>query len=84
MKIYKTKIVTREENILAITQCNKCGKEVDMMDEENYVEQSLLHEFKVNFGYGSKHDSETWKFDVCDDCMIEFIQTFKIEPDKID
>lgn len=49
--------------------CNKCGKE-NLHTEE-------IH---ISFNYPSKHDMEAWMFNLCDDCLDEFISTFVIKP----
>lgn len=61
--------------------CNKCGKEVDL-EEDNGLEANLFHSFNVLFGYESEYDYETWSFDLCEECLLEFIETFKIKPDR--
>lgn len=72
-----TKVVHEDKAII----CNKCGKEVDLENADDF-EENLFHPFKVSFGYGSKFDLETWYFDLCEDCLLEFVETFKIKPDK--
>lgn len=72
-----TQVVYEDQAII----CNKCGKEVDL-EKANDFEENLFHSFKVSFGYGSKYDLELWSFDLCEDCLLEFIDTFKIKPDR--
>ena len=38
--------------------------------------------FEIQFGYGSKFDYETWKFDICDDCAEKYFMKFKSK-DKV-
>lgn len=59
--------------------CNKCSKECD--HNKNY-DVNLYHHFKVMFHYGSDHDFEKWKYNLCEQCVLEFVSTFQIEPDK--
>lgn len=49
--------------------CNKCGR------ESNHTEKVY-----INFGYGSKFDSEKWEFNLCDDCLEEFALSNAIKP----
>jgi hypothetical protein len=38
-----------------------------------------MHSFKTEFGYASEYDGQVWKFDLCEDCIIELVNGFKIE-----
>jgi hypothetical protein len=57
--------------------CNKCGKSFNVVDFEN---TNLIDSFKIVFGYGSRFDGEQWSFDLCNNCIIEMVSTFKIPP----
>ena len=57
--------------IITTVVCNKCG--VDIPD-------SVSGGYDVGFGYGSKHDNESWSFELCEDCLLELISTFKHIP----
>lgn len=59
--------------------CNKCSKVCS--DTEGY-EANLFHYFKLTFHYGSDHDFEKWKYNLCEQCVLGFVSTFNIEPDK--
>lgn len=62
--------------------CNKCwNKETWKMAE---LWMNWYSEFNVMFGYGSKHDWDTWSFDLCDDCLENIIKNFKYKPSSID
>ena len=62
----------------AKTLCNICGKEFDMLDEQ---EELGLH---TRFGYGTKFDGDSIDLDICCDCfdklMDKFIPMCKINP----
>jgi len=76
MREYKYKnIKIKEKEINSIT-CNKCKKKF----KKKNIEFSPITEFKFDFGYGSKRDGEEIYFDLCDECVDEFINSFKIKP----
>lgn len=77
MKTYDSKEVTVTEETVLEIRCNKCGK---IIDQNNYAELNKIHTIMLSFGYGSEHDMETWDFDVCEDCILEYIKGFKIAP----
>jgi hypothetical protein len=52
--------------------CNKCGNEIE---DPAYG----INEFEVSFGYGSSHDGETYSWELCNECVLEFVATFKIK-----
>lgn len=56
--------------------CNKCG---DKSTEEDY-DFERFQEFSISFGYGSRYDSEHWRFDLCDECLTELVRSFKVVP----
>lgn len=53
--------------------CNKCGQ--SCKTEFDY-EHAVGHSY---FGYGSKHDMEIYKFDLCEKCFFELEDSFKIK-----
>ena len=71
------KIVTeeREITIKKSVTCNKCGKTI----EPTYANDMVS--IYTDFGYESNFDGEKWSFDICDDCLLEIIKTFKHVPD---
>ena len=75
MKTYKE--VNTIKLQVDITICNKCGKHIQHTLEECWVR---FEDFSIMWGYGSKNDMETWEFDLCEDCILEFISTFKHIP----
>jgi len=70
--------VEKEEVVLVI--CNRCGK-VD--DSEQVALASEIETWTHSFGYGSKQDGTTMEFELCDDCVLEIIKTFKYPPQTI-
>lgn len=63
--------------------CNKCGKIQKFHYEDLRKEWQVaeFQRFSCSFGYGSKFDMEDWKFDLCEDCLEEMVNTFKIKPE---
>ena len=57
--------------------CNKCSKEAN---KKGVFGTNLYHNFTTMFHYGSKHDFEEWEFTLCEDCLLEFTNTFSIKP----
>jgi hypothetical protein len=64
--------------------CNRCGHEMDC-ENNNYEEfmTDMIHKFTVTFGYASDLDTQTWYFDLCENCLKEIVATFKI-PHEVD
>ena len=65
MRIYKDvkKIETHKE-VVAI-KCDRCHKEYS-----NDYDHDITP-IQIEFGYGSKFDTEIWNFDLCDECIEE-------------
>lgn len=79
-QVYKKVLSPQLSSVL----CNKCGKEHKVEDEEYDLNLNLYHTFSASFGYGSEFDFESWHFDLCEECLIKFVDTFKIKPDGKD
>ncbi len=64
---------TREVEIIEEVICNKCGEAID--EYSSYVGA------RMSCGYGSRiGDGVNISFDICEDCVIEIMKTFKIPP----
>ena len=74
MRILKTVLVEKVEATSIV--CNRCGMSFDCDDD---FENNLIHNFNIEFGYGSEHDLEEWSFDLCEACIEELIESFKIK-----
>ncbi|MBU5266259.1 hypothetical protein [Virgibacillus proomii] len=62
--------------------CNKCGKTktaVIIAEKYDFVRDEF-HEFLATFGYGSSFDLEYWSFDLCENCLVDIVKTFKYVP----
>jgi hypothetical protein len=64
--------------------CNKCGETLHLnsKDFEPWLIDSFLRVFH-EFGYGTSTDGESVSFDLCPNCVEEFIKTFKIPAERI-
>jgi len=63
MKKYKEITQQIQTHKLQKLICDGCGK------ESNNDYDTDITSFNIEFGYGSKFDTETWYFDLCDECM---------------
>jgi len=77
MKTTKTTITNVETTSIIAMICNKCGKQEDGENIDNW---STIETWQHNFGYGSRFDTDTIEFELCDGCYQEFIDTFKQPP----
>jgi len=69
-------------------RCNRCGDRygshpeqqgnADMMNE---IHMQACEEFTIHWGYGSKFDTQKWKFDLCDKCVEVIAKDFIIPPE---
>lgn len=57
--------------------CNHCGREISK-NALGYF-QDYVHVEK-EWGYFSKKDGERYNFDLCEDCLDHFIESFAIKP----
>lgn len=71
--------VNKEVDEEVSRQCNKCGTIYDT-NEESFEEwqYQTIRDFVIAFGYGDPSDGVTFKFDICDKCIHEWIDSFKI------
>lgn len=72
--------VTKFKEVREIDEviCNKCGRtEID--PEFKYSIE--MHNFKIAFGYYSSNDGVIIDFDLCSDCITEFMESFKVKPE---
>jgi len=77
MRVYKEQRVPCK--ILQSVTCNLCGKE-----DRNDLMLPSTEEFEVTWGYGSRLDNNTYKFDICDECFLALINMFKIQPEILE
>ncbi len=78
----KTEVVSKEIEVISDIICNKCGNSCRSKIYTSAFEGLL--EVAVRGGYGSSHlgDNEEYVFSLCELCLIKFMDTFTISPDK--
>lgn len=74
----KKEIIT--DSIVSVV-CNKSGKEIKIKEDDYPFELNLMHNFEVNFGFGSDFEDESWEFELYEDELLNFIRTFKHKPE---
>lgn len=64
---------------MTVTRCNVCGKEFDIEDYANGIALTVADGY---VGYGSSHDGELFRCDLCTKCFdgITGAIEFKINP----
>lgn len=78
MQKFESKSYVRD--VLTSTTCNKCGT---VVGNDPMVHPQPLHVYHA-YGYASKHDLTEVEFDICDDCLDEFMNSFIVPPKKND
>lgn len=73
-QIQETRVVYKTLKVI----CDKCGKEAVVEDGMAFP---YMHDVKFSVGYGSDYDGDTIQFDLCDECLTEFMKSFKHKPD---
>ena len=73
MRQYHTEI--RETKELEKIICNKCGKEIVVT---RGIPQEDVLDIEKQWGYFSEKDGQTDRFDICEDCYEEWIESFLI------
>lgn len=64
-------------------QCSKCGNITNLCNLEsdfNIVQYNKLHNFDIKFSYGSDFDGTCMKITICEQCLLDYIGTWKIVP----
>lgn len=57
--------------------CNCCGK-LFVMSGELYQEDFL--QIEKAWGYFSNQDGQDLTMDICEECLMEWIKTFRVQP----
>ena len=73
MRQYRTE--KKEINELEKIICNKCGKEISVI--QGVAREDFL-EVKKRWGYFSDKDNQEDVFDLCEQCYDELVASFKI------
>lgn len=64
-------------------RCNKCGNNVAESWDTSHAGYYGLVDARVDGGYFSKHlsDGVTYRFSLCEKCLVDLFKTFSILPD---
>lgn len=62
--------------------CNMCGLTKELIGDiyEIETQKNEFQSFKCSFHYGSRYDYEQCTFDICEDCLTDFVKSFKHVP----
>ena len=55
--------------------CNKCKKEIDVIND---IPREAVFLVENRWGYFSNKDNEVHRFELCEDCYDEWVQSFAI------
>ena len=61
---------TKTVHIATKIICDKCKA----TEEIGKLNTDYVIEFNHNFGYGSSHDLQTLKFDLCEKCLFDILR----------
>lgn len=78
MNQFEEREYTKVRKVLIAVSCNKCGKEF----KYPYIGEATS--VCIDFGYGSKFDTERWQFHLCDDCFENWVKDFVCPVSKDD
>lgn len=79
MRQYHTEL--RETKELEKIICNKCGKEIVVT---RGIPQEDVLDIEKRWGYFSEKDGQTDRFDICEDCYEEWIESFLIPVTRLE
>lgn len=77
MKTYKK--VKKTVSVVKSTRCNKCGKDITLSKLAHAAGLFTGCSVEMRYGYGSIHDGDVVRFDLCDKCSDEFLSSLKHE-----
>jgi len=85
VRIFEEQQVVVNNNILTKVICNKCGREfgLDKSDLWGFAKLGEVHHIEITFGYGSNFDGQRWQFDLCDSCLEELVNSFRIKHETL-
>ena len=79
----KNKLVEIKVNVLESVICNKCGYDVAIIDkDQSFDVLNQFHSVIIDCGYGSKYDATRFSFDLCDNCLSEYLGLFKVKVEE--
>jgi len=68
-----TEMVSKSETVIDDVICNSCGKSIIEINQNS----DYLH-IEKDWGYFSPFDNENYRCDICPDCCLKIVSTFKI------
>ena len=74
MRQFRTEL--EEKNKVEKIICNKCGKEIWV---HGGIPQEDVLEVEKRWGYHSRKDNQVDRFDLCEDCYDELVESFQIK-----
>ncbi len=74
MRQYST--ILKETKEIERIICNKCGQEIPV---KKGIPQEDFLEVEKQWGYFSRKDGQTDRFDLCEKCYDEFVKGFQIQ-----
>ena len=74
MRQFRTEL--EEKNKVEKIICNKCGKEIWV---RGGIPQKDVLEVEKRWGYHSRKDNQVDRFDLCEDCYDELVESFQIK-----
>lgn len=74
----KYKQIKKAVPVLKEVRCNKCGKDIALKPHIEHGCMKGCH-VEMRHGYGSKHDGDVVRFDLCDECTDEITESFKLK-----
>ena len=72
----KLKTIEVPENVIENITCDKCGK----VSEDGFI--PYIHTISIDWGYGSKFDTEKWEIDLCENCLVQMLENSKIKIER--
>lgn len=75
MRRYQIKKVVKETKEVQDIRCNKCGKEIPVIDG---CAKTGVFSVDYQWGYFSEKDGERHRFDLCEQCYDMLLQSFCI------
>lgn len=75
---YEIKTVTEKKELITDCICNKCSK--SLKDDQGLNYEGLVGAVGRG-GYASRIGDEVyWRFDMCEECLLELFNTFEHSP----
>ncbi|GAA0347748.1 hypothetical protein GCM10008931_43800 [Oceanobacillus oncorhynchi subsp. oncorhynchi] len=71
---------SHEDECNTVFKCDCCGKEMDLSNDTYGTKNEGCHEINLGrMGYGSGLDGSDVNFNLCDECLINLVNSFPLE-----